>query len=50
MGCPSEVVWKTIEITDLVSRRHLTKGRDLNIITIILIVAMRIHEITQEEK
>jgi len=35
---------------DLVSRRHLTKDIDLNVIIIILIAAMRIHETTQEEK
>lgn len=35
---------------DLVSRRHLTKDVDLNVIIIILMAAMRIHVITQEEK
>lgn len=29
---------------------NLTKDRDLNVIIIILIAALRIHEITQEEK
>lgn len=50
MGYPSEVIQKAIGVRDLVSRRHLTKDRDLNVIIMILIAAMRIHEITQEEK
>ena len=50
MGYPSEDVCKAFGITDLVSRRHLTKDIDLNVIIIMLIAAMRIHEITQEEK
>lgn len=35
---------------NLVSRRHLTKDTNLNVVIIILIAPVRIHVITQEEK
>lgn len=50
LGYPSEVVWMAFGFMDLVSRRHWSKDRDLNVIIIILIAAMRIHESIQEEQ
>lgn len=49
VGYPSEVVWIAFGFTDLVSRRHLTKDRDWNVIILILIAATRIHESSQKE-
>lgn len=49
VGYPSEVVWMAFGFTDLLSGRHLTKDRDWNVIIIILIADMRIHESSQED-
>lgn len=50
LGYSSEVVWMASGFMDLVSRRHWTKDRDLNVIVITLIAAVRIHESAQEEQ